>query len=78
MPDRKFAWPGGRRVAVIVSLLLESWSEGKAPSYFPRTTPLKEGVADLAGVSWSQFGGNEGIWRLTRILNEFEIAGTLF
>jgi peptidoglycan/xylan/chitin deacetylase (PgdA/CDA1 family) len=78
MPDRKFAWPGGRRVAVVVSLLLESWSEGKAPGYFPRTTPLKEGVPDLAGVSWSQFGGNEGIWRLTRVLNELEIPGTLF
>ena len=38
-----FAWPEGRRVAVIVSVLLETWSEGKAPSYFPRTTPNKPG-----------------------------------
>ena len=41
-------WPNDKRIAVIVSVLLESWSEGKHPAYFPRTTPLKPGAADLS------------------------------
>lgn len=36
------SWPKGARVAVLVSVLLEAWSDGKSPSYFPRTTPLKQ------------------------------------
>ena len=50
MSTPAFAWPEGRRVAVIISVLLETWSEGKAPSYFPRTTPNKPGIPDIAGI----------------------------
>jgi peptidoglycan/xylan/chitin deacetylase (PgdA/CDA1 family) len=78
MGTRAFAWPHGKRTAVIVSVLVESWSDGRAPSYFPRTTPLKPGVPDLAGVSWSQFGGREGVWRIRRILEELDLRGTFF
>ena len=73
-----FAWPEGRRVAVIVSVLLETWSEGKAPSYFPRTTPNKPGIPDIAGINWSTYGGKEGVWRLGRILDEVGLKATLF
>mgnify|MGYP003348352048 CR=1 FL=1 len=47
------AWPNGARVAVLVSVLLEAWADGKSPSYFPRTTPLKAGQVDRAGARWS-------------------------
>jgi peptidoglycan/xylan/chitin deacetylase (PgdA/CDA1 family) len=78
MPQEAFAWPQGKRVAVVVSVLLETWTEGKSPSYFPRTTPLAHGQKDVAGINWSRFGGNEGIWRLTRILEETGVPATLF
>ena len=78
MPEKAFAWPQGHRVAVVVSVLLETWSDGKSPSYFPRTTPLRQGVTDIAGIGWSRFGGNEGIWRLLRNLDDLEIPATLF
>src|SRR5215213_6497283 len=78
MANAEFAWPDGRRVAVVVSVLLETWSEGKSPTYFPRTTPLRSGHVDLAGINWSRYGGNEGIWRLTRILSELNVPATLF
>jgi hypothetical protein len=61
MPETQFAWPEGKRVAVIVSVLVETWSEGHSPTYFPRTTPLRQGTTDLAGINWSQFGTREGI-----------------
>jgi allantoinase len=78
MSTPAFAWPEGRRVAVIVSVLLETWSEGKAPSYFPRTTPNKPGIPDIAGINWSTYGGKEGVWRLGRILDEVGLKATLF
>jgi peptidoglycan/xylan/chitin deacetylase (PgdA/CDA1 family) len=78
MTASKFVWPHGKRVAVVVSVLGETWSPGKSPSYFPRTSPLKAGHVDLAGINWSQFGGNEGIWRITRTLDELGIKGTYF
>jgi len=74
----KLIWPQGHRVAVVVSVLLETWSEGKSPSYFPRTTPLPPGSTDVAGINWSRFGGNEGIWRLSRNLKDLDIPATLF
>ena len=49
MDKRPLAWPHGKRVAVVCSVLLETWSDGKAPSYFPRTTPLPPGSKDVAG-----------------------------
>jgi hypothetical protein len=43
MPTQQ-TWPHGNRTAVLVSVLFETWREGHAPSYFPRTTPLKPGA----------------------------------
>src|SRR5262249_30612105 len=77
-PSPVLAWPNGHRVAVVVSVLLETWSEGKSPSYFPRTTPLPPGSKDIAGINWSQFGGNEGVWRLSRNLKDLGIPATMF
>ena len=69
--------PGGARIAVLVSVLMESWSEGKYPSYFPRTTALKPGATDLSAARWSEYGGNEGVWRIVRILDHWRIKSTL-
>ena len=71
-------FPNGKRIAVLVSVLLESWTEGKSPTYFPRTTPLKPGVVDFAGAQWSQYGGKEGIWRILRVLERAQVTGTVF
>jgi allantoinase len=71
-------WPNDARLAVIVSVLFESWSEGKHPAYFPRTTPLKSGAVDLSASRWSEYGGNEGIWRLAGALSERGIPATVF
>jgi allantoinase len=72
------AFPNGARIAVMISLLLESWSEGKAPGYFPRTTPLKPGKIDHAAARWSEYGGKEGIWRLLRIVDERGLRASVF
>jgi peptidoglycan/xylan/chitin deacetylase (PgdA/CDA1 family) len=72
------SWPGGKRIAVLLSVLLENWTEGRSPTYFPRTTPLKPGAIDHAGVEWSHYGGREGIWRLLRVLDRAKLKATVF
>lgn len=71
-------WPNDARVAVTISVLFESWSAGKHPSYFPRTTPLKAGTEDISASRWSEFGGNEGVWRLASLLKERGLPASVF
>lgn len=71
-----FVWPNGNRIAVVISCLFENWSERNAPSYSPMTTPLKAGTYDRAGVTWSQYGGRNGVWRLLRILHQHRVKAS--
>lgn len=69
-------WPHGK-IAVMVSCMVETWSDGHWPTYFTRTTPLRAGEVDRAGINWSQYGAREGIWRLFKILEKHGVACTL-
>jgi peptidoglycan/xylan/chitin deacetylase (PgdA/CDA1 family) len=71
-------WPNGKRVAVAVAVMYETWSEGKAPAYSVQTTHLKPGTADLAGHAWSTYGGRVGVWRLIRTLDRLQVPATFF
>jgi len=53
-------WPDHKKLAVLVTVMFEVWSDGKAPPYSPMTTPLKPGTPDLLGISWSRYGGRTG------------------
>lgn len=66
MDPKRLAWPNGARIAVLTTVLLKSWSPGKGPGYFPRTSTLPPGSIDHGAVQWGEFGGKEGIWRLAR------------
>lgn len=77
MPNNPSSWPDGKRVAVLVTVLLESWGENKSPTYFTRTTPLKPGAIDHAGIQWSQYGAKEGIWRILRVLDACGVHATV-
>jgi ribosomal protein S18 acetylase RimI-like enzyme len=66
------------RITVLVSVLLETWDEGRSPTYFPRTTPLKAGARDEAGIQWAGYGPREGIWRLMRIVESHGLQATAF
>jgi peptidoglycan/xylan/chitin deacetylase (PgdA/CDA1 family) len=70
-------WPDRKKLAVMVTVMFEVWSEGKAPPYSPMTTSLKPGTPDLLGISWSQYGGKTGIWRFLRIFDEVDVKATV-
>src|SRR5262245_63496893 len=71
-------WPNGKKVAVSVTVMFETWAEGKAPNYTVQTTHLKPGTVDHAGKAWSTYGGRVGVWRLIRMLDRLKIPGTFF
>jgi peptidoglycan/xylan/chitin deacetylase (PgdA/CDA1 family) len=71
------SWPGNQKLTVMVTVMFEIWSEGKAPPYSPMTTSLKPGTADLLGISWSEYGGKTGIWRFMRIFAETDVKATV-
>jgi peptidoglycan/xylan/chitin deacetylase (PgdA/CDA1 family) len=69
-------WPHGARIAVLVTVMFEAFSEGKAPPYSPMTTALKPGTPDLLAISWAGYGGKTGVWRIMEILDETHIKAT--
>lgn len=77
MAAQALNWPDGARIGVMVTVLLEVWSDRAAPSYSPMTTPLKPGTYDRAGVTWASYGLSHGVWRLIGILDSLGIKGTV-
>src|SRR5271163_3626249 len=71
-----FEWPHRARMAVVVTCLLENWSEGKGPPFSVQTTALKPGTPDRAAMTWGTYGGRAGVWRLLRILDANKVPAT--
>jgi allantoinase len=69
-----FAWPDGKRIAVTVNAMLETWSEGKAPPYGVQASP-KAGI-DHSGIAWGSYGGKVGVWRVISLLDRHGLRGT--
>jgi peptidoglycan/xylan/chitin deacetylase (PgdA/CDA1 family) len=76
MTKRPFAWPNGKRVAVTMTAMLETWSEGKAPPYGVQATPLKPGTVDHGGIAWGSYGGKVGVWRIIELMRRNGMRGT--
>lgn len=72
------AWPNGKKLAVSVTVMFETWAEGKAPNYSVQTTHLKSGTVDHASKAWSLYGGRVGVWRIVNMLDRLKIPGTFF
>ena len=78
MSGEELTWPNGKRVAVAITVMYETWSPGKAPSYSVQATALKPGTEDHAGKAWSTYGGRVGVWRILRMLDRWGIPATFF
>ena len=76
MASKVLSWPNGKRMAVAVTVMFETWSEGKAPTYSVQATSLKPGTVDLGGKAWSTYGGRVGVWRIIRTLDRWQMPGT--
>ena len=74
--QRGFRWPKNARMAVVMTCLLENWSEGKGPPFSVQTTSLRPGTHDRAAMTWGTYGGRAGVWRLLKILDANQIPST--
>jgi hypothetical protein len=74
----RLMWPNGKKVAVSVTVMFETWADDKAPTYSVQTTHLKSGTVDHAGKAWSTYGGRVGVWRIINLLDRLGIPGTFF
>jgi len=77
MQQQPYEWPNGARIAVMVTVMFETWPDGKGPPYGPMASALREGTPDLQSVSWASYGGRTGIWRLMRLFDEFKVKATV-
>lgn len=78
MPQRKpLRWPGGARVALILTFNLETWDLTKdtdkpyyagGPSILPDILPGN--TPDFPNFSWREYGQRVGIWRLFDLFDE--------
>jgi len=73
---RPFTWPNGKRIAVTMTAMLETWSEGKAPPYGVQATALKPGTIDHGGIAWGSYGGKVGVWRIIELMSRNKMRGT--
>src|SRR5437660_12352763 len=71
-----FQWPHQARIAVVVTCLLENWSEDKGPPFTVQTTALKPGTPDRAAMTWGTYGIRAGVWRLRNILDANKVPAT--
>jgi allantoinase len=72
----KFHWPENKRIAVCATVMLEVWSDGKAPQYSTQTSNLKPNQVAYSNITWSHYGAYSGAWRLMRTLSDFGMRGT--
>lgn len=78
MAARDLSWPNGKRCAVALTVMFETWSAGKSPTYSVQATSLKPGTEDHAGKAWSTYGGRVGVWRILRTLERWGMPATFF
>jgi allantoinase len=76
--SKALSWPNGKKVAVSVTVMFETWPDDSAPSYSVQTSHLKKGTVDHAAKAWSTYGGRVGVWRIVRQLERLGIPATFF
>lgn len=78
MTSPKPRWPNGKRVAVALTVMFETWSENAAPTYSVQASALRPGTTDYAGHAWATYGGRVGVWRILQALDRWGIPATFF
>jgi allantoinase len=84
LPARgRLEWPGGARVALILTFNLETWDLTKdtdrpyyagGPPILPDVLPGR--VPDFPNYSWREYGQRVGIWRLIDLFDELGVKAS--
>jgi len=71
-----FIWKDNKKVAVIIDVAYECWSENNYSGVGPMGNILKPGVIDTNAISWGRYGVVRGIHRLLHILNKHHLRAS--
>ncbi len=84
LPDRgKLVFPGGYKVALILTFNLETWDLTKetdaayyagGPAILPNVLPGN--VPDYPNYTWREYGQRVGIWRLFELFDEMQVKAS--
>lgn len=74
----RLRWPGDRRLAVSLNVLLEGYSTGESPVLGPMGNPLVAGTVDSQALSWIAYAPKLGIYRIMRMLDRHGLRATVF
>lgn len=79
MSQVNWLWPNNKRLAVVLNVCLEAWSDGKAPGISPMGNPLPAipGVIDTMAISWAAYGPKRGIYRLLEIFARYNVKASI-
>jgi peptidoglycan/xylan/chitin deacetylase (PgdA/CDA1 family) len=72
-----FRWPEGKKLALMVGVAYEAWSDGKVPGVGPMGNPLPAGHVDTNALAWAEYGTNRGIDRLLHVLERNRVRATV-
>lgn len=72
-----FRWPGGHKLAVMIAVAYEAWSDGKVPGIGPMGNPLPPGFVDTNALAWAEYGTARGMDRLLRVLDKHGARATV-
>jgi peptidoglycan/xylan/chitin deacetylase (PgdA/CDA1 family) len=84
LPERRaLRWPGGKRVALILTFNLETWDLTKptdkpyyagGPAILPDSLPGD--TADFPNFTWREYGQRVGIWRLIALFDQLGVRAS--
>jgi len=77
VPGHDFRWPGGKRIAVMLKVAFEGWSDGRTPGLGPMGNPLKPGFFDTNAHLWAEYGARRGMDRVLRIMERHNVKASV-
>lgn len=80
-PERgRLSWPDGKRLAVIMTINLETWDllKDRTDPYYAGGPPilpdvLAGNVPDFPNYTWREYGQRVGVWRMFRLFEELGV-----
>lgn len=73
----RLTWPGGARVALWVAPNVEHYEYTPPPSHGGRTPWPRVPAPDVQQYSYRDYGNRVGFWRMTELLDEYEVRATV-
>ena len=77
---KSIPFPEGKTMALTVQLAFEAWSDNVASGSVLGTglsqAAVAKGIPDFATISWQEYGGRTGMWRILEVLDRYGVKAS--